>query len=168
MYIEGINPAESYVASLEAPMPFGPGNRGRDQNGNEYVFAVTTAAITLGDLILLPLGQATGAVGLTTGAALYNREVGVARATFAAAAAGTGFWAQVKGATTARAATSASANIPMYTSATTGAADDTAAAHNLIRGLTFTTAPTGAGVFAAIVNNPLIGSVADLDTIGAS
>jgi hypothetical protein len=165
MYIEGINPKLTYVASLEAPIPFVVGTRGMDELGREYVFASTTAALTLGDVVLLPLGNSGSAVALTTTAAVggYNRQVGVAVATFAAAAAGTGFWAQTLGAGNARAATAALVAIPMYTSATAGALDDTAAANNLVRGVTFTTAPSGAGVFPAILNNPTIGTIADTD-----
>lgn len=164
MYIEGINPSTVYVASLDDPIPFAVGTRGRDQNGREYVFSSIVTGLTAGDLVMLPIVSAAGvAIPLTTAAALYNRQVGVTVATFVAAAAGTGFWACVQGAIGARAATAILVNIPVYTSATAGAADDTAAAHNLIRGLTFTTAPSGAGVFTALVNYPTVGTVADTD-----
>lgn len=165
MYIEGINPKLTYVASLESPIPFAVGTRGLDETGREYVFASATGAHTAGDVVMLPLGNSGSVTPLTTAAALYNRQVGVVSATFVAAAAGQGFWAQRNGVALAgaRAATAALVNIPMYTSATANALDDTAAAHNLVRGITFTTAPSGAGVFAAILNYPTIGTVADTD-----
>ncbi len=165
MYIEGINPNDTYVDAVDSPLPFATGTRGRSQDGREFVFSRIVTALTAGDLVMLPIifTSAGVAIPLTTAAALYNRQVGVVAATFAALAAGTGFWACVQGAIGVRAATAILVNIPVYTSATPGAADDTAAAHNLIRGLTFTTAPGAAGVFTALVNNPTIGTVADTD-----
>lgn len=165
MYLLGINPSETYVASLEAPIPIAVGTRGKDAQGREYVFQSTANAQTAGDIVMLTLGAAAGAVQLTTAAALYNRQVGSVCATFAAAAAGTGFWAQVQGNTFAGIRTSAAAaiNVPLYSTATANAVDDTAAASNLIRGMTLTTATGGAAVGAGLLNYPTIGTVADTD-----
>lgn len=164
MYISGINPLDSYpYGVLEAPVPFLQGDRGKDGEGREYVFCSTVVALTLGDLVMLPLGNVVGTIALVTSGAIYNRQVGVSRVTFAANALGTGFWAQVQGATTARASVASTVNVPAYTTATAGAASTTLTASNLIRGLTFTTTPTGAGVFAALLNYPTVGNVADTD-----
>lgn len=165
MYIEGINPRLTYVASLEAPIPFAVGTRGMDETGREYVFASITSALTAGDVVMLPITVGGSAIALLTASALYNRQLGVVSATFAAAASGTGFWAQTLGPALngVRASAAAVINVPVYSTATAGALDDTAAASNLARGITFTTAPSGAGVFAAMLNNPTIGTVADTD-----
>lgn len=165
MYIHGINPATSYVASLEEPIPHVPGTRGKDNQGREYVFCTTAAAQTAGDVVMLPLAQAATPTPLTTAAALYGRQVGVVASTFAAAAAFTGFWAQVQGQAFAgiRCAAAAIINAPMYTTATANALDDLVTASNLVRGITLTTAATGVGVFAGLINYPTIGTVADTD-----
>ncbi|HEV8261838.1 MAG TPA: hypothetical protein VGQ19_13915 [Burkholderiales bacterium] len=165
MYIEGINPKLTYVASLESPIPFGIGTRGMDETGREYVFASITSALTAGDVVQLPLGNSGSAIALTTGGALYNRQVGVVPQTFVAAASGTGFWAQVLGAALVgvRASVASVINTPAYTTATAGALSTTLTASNFVRGITFTTTPTGAGVFAAQINNPTIGTLTDTD-----
>jgi hypothetical protein len=166
MYIIGINPGESYPFATETPIPFLPGTRGLDGFGREYVFQVSTAAVTAGELYMLALGNATGPTVLTTSAAVYNRQVGGACSTFAANTGGTGFWCQVRGASFAGVKTSAAvaANALCYTTATSGATDDTATSSNLIRGLTITTAAGGAVAAAvALFNYPTIGTVADTD-----
>lgn len=164
MYIEGLNPLESYPYGLvDSPVPFLPGNRGRDGNGNEYVFATTVSAGVIGSIFQLALGNAVGSILLTTAAALYNRQLGIGRLVFAANALGTGFWAQVQGATTVLSSAAVVVNVPVYSTATPGACDDTAAASNLLRGITFTTAPGAGGAFAAIVNYPTVGTIADTD-----
>lgn len=165
MYIHGIAPGESYVASLEAPLPHVPGTRGKDNQGREYVFCTTAAAQTAGDVVMLPLAQAATPTPLTTAAALYNRQVGVVASTFAANAAFTGFWAQVQGQAFVGIRTSAAAaiNVPLYTTATPNALDDTVTSSNLVRGITLTTATGGAAVGAGLINYPTIGTVADTD-----
>jgi hypothetical protein len=171
MYILGINPADNYPASLESPIPHAPGTRGLDAQGREYVFQTTVSAVVAGELYMLALGAAVGPTILTTGAALYNRQVGGACSSFAALAAGTGFWCQVKGNSFVGVKTSEAVaiNVPLYTTATSGATNDLATSSNLIRGLTLTTAAGGAvAAAAALFNWPLIGTVGDLDTIGAS
>jgi hypothetical protein len=171
MYILGINPADNYPASLESPIPHAPGTRGLDAQGREYVFQTIVSAVVAGELYMLALGAAIGPTILTTGAALYNRQVGGACSSFAALAAGTGFWCQVKGNSFVGVKTSEAVaiNVPLYTTATSGATNDLATSSNLIRGLTLTTAAGGAvAAAAALFNWPLIGTVGDLDTIGAS
>lgn len=164
MYIEGLNPLDSYpYGVLESPVPFLPGNRGRDGNGNEYVFATTVSAGVIGSIFQLALGNAVGTILLTTAAALYNRQLGVGRVAFAANALGTGFWAQVQGASSVLTSAAAAINIPLYSTATPGATDDTATSSNLLRGITLTTAAGGAVVAAAILNYPTVGTVADTD-----
>lgn len=164
MYIEGLNPTETYPYGLvDSPVPFLPGNRGRDGNGNEYVFATTVSAGVIGSIWQLALGNATGTILLTTAAAIYNRQLGVGRVAFAANALGTGFWAQVQGASSILTAAAAVISVPLYSTATPGAADDVAAASNLLRGITLTTAAGGAVVAAAILNYPTVGTIADTD-----
>lgn len=166
MYILGINPADNYQQLAESPIPHAPGTRGLDNQGREYVFQVITSAVVAGELYMLALGQAIGPTILTTGAALYNRQVGGACSSFSAFAAGTGFWCQVKGNSFVGVKTAAAAaiNVPLYTTATSGATDDVVTASNLIRGLTLTTAAGGAvAAAAALFNWPLIGTVADTD-----
>lgn len=166
MYILGINPADSYQQLAESPIPHAAGTRGKDNQGREYVFQISTAAVVAGELYMLALGQANGPTILTTGAALYNRQVGGACSSFAALAAGTGFWCQVLGQSFVGVKTAAAAaiNVPLYTTATSGATDDVVTASNLIRGLTLTTAAGGAvAAAAALFNYPLIGTVADTD-----
>lgn len=169
MYIEGLNPTETYPYGLvDSPVPFLPGNRGRDGNGNEYVFASTTAAGAIGSIFQLALGNAVGSILLTTAAAIYNRQLGVARVAFAANALGTGFWAQVQGASSVLTSAAVAISVPVYSTATPGACDDTATSSNLLRGITLTTLTGGAAVGPAILNIPTVGTVGDLDTIGAS
>lgn len=165
MYIHGINPALNYQATLEEPIPHIPGTRGKDNQGREYVFCTTAAAQTAGDVVMLPLAQAATPTPLTTAAALYNRQVGVVASTFAAFAGFTGFWAQVQGQALVGIRTSAAVaiNVPLYTTATANALDDTAAASNLVRGITLTVAAGGAAVAAGLINYPTIGTVADTD-----
>lgn len=166
MYILGINPSDNFQQLAESPIPHAPGTRGLDNQGREYVFQITTGAVVAGELYMLALGQAIGPTILTTGAAIYNRRVGGACSSFAAFAAGTGFWCQVAGNSFAGVKTAAAvgANALLYTTATSGAADDVATASNLIRGLTLTTAAGGAVAAAvALFNWPLIGTVADTD-----
>lgn len=166
MYILGINPADNYQQLAESPIPFAPGTRGKDNQGREYVFQTITSAVVAGELYMLALGQAVGPTILTTGAALYNRQVGGACSSFAAFAAGTGFWCQVLGNSFVGVKTAAAAaiNVPLYTTATSGATDDVVTLSNLIRGLTLTTAAGGAvAAAAALFNYPLIGTVADTD-----
>lgn len=165
MYIEGINPGDSYVSNVESPIPFLQGQRGMDSQGREYIFQVETGAHTVGDVVQISLANAGVSVPLTTAAAIYNREVGVVGSTFPALAAGTGFWAQTKGTAFGGIRTSAAvaANALLYTTATPNAVDDTATASNLIRGMTLTVAAGAPGVFAGILNNPTIGTIADTD-----
>ena len=166
MYILGINPADNYQQLAESPIPFAPGTRGKDNQGREYVFQTIVSAVVAGELYMLALGQAVGPTILPTGAAIYNRQVGGACSSFAAFAAGTGFWCQVLGNSFAGVKTAAAAaiSVPLYTTATSGATDDVATSSNLIRGLTLTTAAGGAVAAAvALFNYPLIGTVADTD-----
>lgn len=166
MYIEGINPLLSYPNNVETPQPFRVGQRGRDQLGREWVFCNSLLAVTAGDVLMLPLGNTGVPTPLTTAGALYNRQVGVSQVTFAAlATVGTGFWAQVYGPTPIGIKTSAAVaiNTAVYTTATSAAVDDTAAASNLIRGMTLTTAAGGAAVAVGLLNYPTIGTVADTD-----
>jgi hypothetical protein len=163
MYIEGINPLDSYVAALESPLPFPAGTRGLSGDGREWVFQTITSAVTAGDVMQLGITPSAVAVPLTTAAAIYNRQVGVAGATFAAAAGGTGFWCCVRGAIAVKTSAAVAANALCYTTATSSAIDDTAAASNLVRGLTLTTAAGSATTSLGLLNYPLIGTVADTD-----
>lgn len=167
MYVDGINPLLSYTVSLETPMPFRIGQRGKDQLGREYVFQNTVNAVTAGDVFMLALGNTGGATALTTAAAVYNRQVGICPVTFGAVATtGTGFWAQVQGATVGpgiRVSVAVSVNVLLYTSATASALAVTAAANNFVRGITLTTATGAAGVAAGLLNYPTIGIIAGTD-----
>lgn len=166
MYIDGINPLLSYTVSIETPMPFRIGQRGKDQLGREFVFCNSLLAVTAGDVFQLPLGNTGVATPLTNAAAIYNRQAGVSPVTFGAVATtGTGFWCQVQGVAVVGVRTSIAAaiSVPLYATATASALSAVVTASAFVRGITLTVATGAAGVGAALINYPTIGTVADTD-----
>lgn len=125
-----------------------------DADGNAYIFVQADGAITAGDVVLVTEAFQADALETTNSAGAIGDRVGVAKATFADDDYG---WVQVFGVASAiNAATGATANTELNSTATAGRVDDdgTTGAES-ISGL-FITATAADNTAAGILNWPAI------------
>lgn len=158
----GVNLEETYPPASNtpyvAPPPFALGQVVKGTDDSEWVFVQASEAIALGNVaqIAAPTMIATR---ITNANSAFGNLVGVASAV--AVAINEYFWAQTAGYCPAITASAAgAANAQLRTTATAGAIDDTATAgtSKQLIGIAFTTAPSGAGNFPGILNNPTVGA----------
>lgn len=157
-YVIGIAPSEVWT-STEIP-PFRPGQRGKDDDGNEYVFVradsggVTqyfAAVVTTSAYVVDMVDTTNSAPGASQGAPIV-----IPQATIAASGYG---WGLVSGLGSVRVLASAAKGTRLNSTATSGALDDdgTAGAEE-ITGIALLSANGGAaGAVSALVTYPYVG-----------
>lgn len=159
-HILGISPSTKYTgAEISAGIGPGPGTRGWDKDGNEYLLC----KIGTGGIAVAEVGYLSADWTLTKLSTSNDgpcQQLAVARA---AGSAGEYVWAQVWGRGTVMGLASAAAGVRLNTTATAGALDDdgTTTAFAVL-GLTLSAAvgAGGAAAAGAIISYPITDSAA--------
>ena len=125
----------------------------------EYVYVTSAAGITGDGYVALVDGSSFDAVMASTTTSAPGTGAGKLAGCARAAIAAGGFgWLQIYGPGTVRAAAAAAIYTIVNTTATAGALDDDATAGSeVIDGIVFDAAPSGAGAFAGFLNYPKVG-----------
>lgn len=124
---------------------FGVGDRYQSHDNKEYIFCLTTGAVTAARAVLFA-NDLSGCAHLTAAANNSGGKVGIAVVDVASGSYG---WFQIYGAASIRVAASCVGGAKLYTSGTAGVLDDTAAANDEVLGVTLTTTVGGAEATAA-------------------
>lgn len=155
----GVDVLATYAAEddfpYNPPPPFELGQLIEATDNGEWVFVKASEPIAAGNVCFIDLNF--NATRLTSANGPFGRKLGIAPV---AVNSGESFWMQVNGyclAITASAAGTASAQT--FSTATAGAITTVSASglENL-QGITFQTAPTGAGNFPGWLNHPTVGA----------
>lgn len=152
----GVDFDGAFTAKTRGPVgtPFSLGQRMQDADGNEFVYVQADGAVTAGDVVILTEAFQADALDLTNSNGAIGDKVGVAKGTLADNAYG---WVQIYGVASAvNAATGATANTRLNSTATAGRVDDDGTAGSeSITGL-FITATAASNTAAGILNYPFI------------
>ncbi len=152
----GVDFDGAFTAKTRGPVgtPFSLGQRMEDADGNVYVYVQADGAVAAGDVVLLTEAFQADAIDTTNSAAAIGDKVGVAKGTLTDNQYG---WAQIYGVASAiNAATGATANTVLNTTATAGRLDDDATTGaETITGL-YITATAASNTAAGILNYPFI------------
>ncbi len=157
-YIIGITPSQVWT-STEIP-PFRPGQRGKDDDGNEYLFVQADASgvtqyyaavVTSSAFVVDMIDTTNSAPGAQAGGIVCVPQVAIA-------ASGYG-WGLINGVGSVRTAASAAKGTLLNTTATAGQLDDDATAGaEVINGIALTAATGGAAASTvAYLTYPSVG-----------
>jgi hypothetical protein len=151
----GADPNGTYTATelQQAGRGFGLGDRFVDAAGKEYIFTVTTGAVSAARAVLFA-NDMSSCAHLTNAQNNSGGKVGIAVVDVASGSYG---WFQIFGACNIRVAASCVGGAKLYTSATAGVLDDTATSQDEVLGVTLTTTIGGAEATAAgTVSYPIV------------
>lgn len=140
----GCNPNIAYDAPLNPSISHKLGDFFIDNAGRTWMFVLAGAAIAQYDV--LGITSAFTAVKLTKALADAGRKIGVAGIALASGQYG---WVQVEGPCTINALANTTADTKLYTTATAGYLNHTAAGQTAINGISLTTARGGTDGSAA-------------------
>lgn len=151
----GANVAQTYTATevQTGGVAWGLGDRYTAFDGKEYVFCLTTGAVSAARAVLFA-NDYSGCAHLTASGNNSGGKVGIAVADVASGSYG---WFQVYGPASIRVAASCVGGAKLYTSATAGVLDDTSASQDEVLGVSLTTTVGGAEATAAgALNYPMV------------
>jgi hypothetical protein len=125
---------------------FGLGDRYVDASGNEYIFVQASGAVPQFDAVHIGTNYVAQALSQALGAT--GQAIGVAVATLTSASFG---WAQIKGNGTVNVLQTCSASTALFTSATAGKLDDTAAGNTKVAGIVINSNQTVAAAAPCVI-----------------
>lgn len=163
--LEGIDFTQTYIgynaaaatSATNSPdypgLPFVAGSRASATNGAEYMFVTASSAITANQCVAVSETDATAAP-VTKALADGGSIIGVAPVAIASGSSG---WVLVNGAASITLKNACLPSVPLYTSATAGALDDTSASQTRVYGIrSKATATSSLAAKVCWISNPTV------------